>query len=213
MLTERPRDQFQKWRRSRRRILVCSFLSCPDLWLQCSVSLVYSLKQYTILVWCVFFKPCTLLCRAKNKVFINFWNLTILLCMPCTRKAIGHVATRSLRTVWSRYLVSFPLWHRTDRWLSAKQRRGMLILVSDDDPPTVWLSCLLPGLLRFDFVWAIVLQRHLHAHLRDGNILWVSGSVVYCDLGCFKISFIICRRIQELLELLTFTIIFPFDAM
>jgi hypothetical protein len=38
MLTEGPRGQFPRWRRSRKRLSVCSVLRCPDLWLQCSVS-------------------------------------------------------------------------------------------------------------------------------------------------------------------------------
>jgi hypothetical protein len=32
------RGQFPRWRRSRKRLSVCSVLRCPDLWLQCSVS-------------------------------------------------------------------------------------------------------------------------------------------------------------------------------
>jgi hypothetical protein len=34
MLIVGPRDQFPRWRRSRRRLSVCSILRCPDLWLQ-----------------------------------------------------------------------------------------------------------------------------------------------------------------------------------
>ena len=34
------RGQFPRWRRSRKRLSVCSVLRCPDLWLQCSVSFV-----------------------------------------------------------------------------------------------------------------------------------------------------------------------------
>jgi hypothetical protein len=45
MLTVGPWDQFPRWRRSRRRLSVCSVLRCPDLWLQCSVSFVYGLKK------------------------------------------------------------------------------------------------------------------------------------------------------------------------
>ena len=39
------RGQFPRWRRSRKRLSVCSVFRCPDLWL-----------QYTL---CVFSKPCT----------------------------------------------------------------------------------------------------------------------------------------------------------
>jgi hypothetical protein len=44
MLTAGARDQFPRWRHSRRR--------CPGLWLQCTVSFVYSLKKmhHTVLM-------------------------------------------------------------------------------------------------------------------------------------------------------------------
>jgi hypothetical protein len=45
MLTAGPRDQFSRWRRSRRRHSGCSVLSCSDLWLQRSVSFVQGLKK------------------------------------------------------------------------------------------------------------------------------------------------------------------------
>jgi glucuronosyltransferase len=38
------RGQYPRWRRSRRRLSVCSVLRCPDLRLQCSVSFVHSLE-------------------------------------------------------------------------------------------------------------------------------------------------------------------------
>ena len=37
--------QFSRWRRSRKRLSVCSVLRCPDLWLQCSVSFVHGLEK------------------------------------------------------------------------------------------------------------------------------------------------------------------------
>ena len=49
MLTARPRAQFPRWRRSRKRRSVCSVLRCPDLWLQCSV---YGLEK-THHAWCI----------------------------------------------------------------------------------------------------------------------------------------------------------------
>jgi hypothetical protein len=45
MLTAGPWDQFPRWRRSRRRLSVCSVLSCPHLGLQRSVSFVHGLKK------------------------------------------------------------------------------------------------------------------------------------------------------------------------
>jgi hypothetical protein len=45
MLTAGPRDQFPRWRRSRRRLSVCSVLRCPVLWLQCSVSFEQGLEN------------------------------------------------------------------------------------------------------------------------------------------------------------------------
>ena len=41
MLIAGPRGQFPRWRRSRKRLSVCSLLRYPDLWLQCSVSFVH----------------------------------------------------------------------------------------------------------------------------------------------------------------------------
>ena len=37
--------QYPRWRRSRKRLSVCSVLRCPDLWLQCSVSFVHGLEK------------------------------------------------------------------------------------------------------------------------------------------------------------------------
>jgi len=39
------RGQFPRWRRSRKRLSVCSILRCPDLWLQCSVAPCVFSKQ------------------------------------------------------------------------------------------------------------------------------------------------------------------------
>ena len=52
------RGQFPRWRRSRKRLSVCSVLRCPDLWLQCSVTFVHGLEK-THHAWCVFSKPCS----------------------------------------------------------------------------------------------------------------------------------------------------------
>jgi hypothetical protein len=41
MPTAGPRDQFPRWRRSRRRLSLCSCLRCADLWLQCSASFMH----------------------------------------------------------------------------------------------------------------------------------------------------------------------------
>jgi hypothetical protein len=54
MLPAGPRDQISRWRRSRRRLSVCSVLRCPDLWLQCSVSFVQGLKNTIFLCFFVF---------------------------------------------------------------------------------------------------------------------------------------------------------------
>ena len=45
VLTAGLRGQFPRWRRSRKRLSVCSVLRCPDLWLQCSVSFVHCLEK------------------------------------------------------------------------------------------------------------------------------------------------------------------------
>ena len=39
------RGLFPRWRRSRKRLSVCSVLRCPDLWLPCSVSFVRGLEK------------------------------------------------------------------------------------------------------------------------------------------------------------------------
>jgi hypothetical protein len=53
-----PRDQFPRFRRSRRSLSECSALKCPDLWLQCRVSFVHGIQK-TQHTSNVFFKPCT----------------------------------------------------------------------------------------------------------------------------------------------------------
>ena len=54
------RVQFLRWRRSRKKLSVCSVLRCPDLWLQCSVNFVHGLEK-THHAWCVFSKPCNVI--------------------------------------------------------------------------------------------------------------------------------------------------------
>jgi len=66
ILAAGPRGQFPRWRRSRKRLSVCSVFRCPDLWLQCSVSFVQGLEK-THLAWCVFSKPCTKLTLHCNR--------------------------------------------------------------------------------------------------------------------------------------------------
>ena len=48
------RRQFPRWRRSRKRLSVCSVLRYPDLWLQCSVSFVCGLEKthHTLTLHC-----------------------------------------------------------------------------------------------------------------------------------------------------------------
>jgi len=45
------RGQFPRWRRSRKRLSVCSFLRCPNLREFCA--------RFRKGAWCVFSKPCT----------------------------------------------------------------------------------------------------------------------------------------------------------
>ena len=45
ILAAGPWGQCPKWRRSRKRLSVCSVLRCPDLRLQCSVSFVHRLEK------------------------------------------------------------------------------------------------------------------------------------------------------------------------
>jgi hypothetical protein len=59
MLTAGPCGKFPRWRRSSRRLSVCSVLRCPDLWLQCSVSFVQGLINTHHTRIMSFFKPCT----------------------------------------------------------------------------------------------------------------------------------------------------------
>jgi hypothetical protein len=68
-VSHEQQDQFPRSRRSRWTLSVCSVLRCPDLWLLCSVSFVHGLKK-DILVWCVFFKPCTkLTLHCKSQIW------------------------------------------------------------------------------------------------------------------------------------------------
>jgi hypothetical protein len=66
ILTTGPRDQFPRWRRSRKRLSVCSVLRCPDLWLQCSVSFLHGLELL------VDVKPCTKLVTTVPR----FWYVS-----------------------------------------------------------------------------------------------------------------------------------------
>jgi hypothetical protein len=54
MLTAGPGNQFPRWRRTRKRLSVCSVLRCPDLRLQFSMSFMHGLKKDINLVWCFF---------------------------------------------------------------------------------------------------------------------------------------------------------------
>jgi hypothetical protein len=60
MLTAVPRDQFPRWRHSRRGLSACSVLRCPDLWLYFSVSFVHGLRKT------LFLCGASLLSRARN---------------------------------------------------------------------------------------------------------------------------------------------------
>ena len=70
MLIAGPRGQFLRWRRSRKRLSVCSVLRCPDLWLQCSNTVAVHGLEKTHHAWCVFSKPCctklTLHCNHRS---------------------------------------------------------------------------------------------------------------------------------------------------
>ena len=62
------RGQFPRWRLSRKRLSVCSFLRCPDLWLQCSSTVAVHGLEKTHHAWCVFSKPCTKLTLHYNHI-------------------------------------------------------------------------------------------------------------------------------------------------
>ena len=68
-------DQFQRWRRSRKRLSVCSVLRCPDLWLQCSAEFCIRFRKdarMRNLDSCRCWR-CTL-CpgKVRNKFLLNF---------------------------------------------------------------------------------------------------------------------------------------------
>jgi len=144
MLTAGPRGQFPRWRRSRKRLSVCSVLRCPDLWLRCSVSFGNGLEKthHAGIQWDRQFVETGCLCKGKSpgqlhvsddniervceaflrspcksvakasreldmpkmtvwKVLhkrlcfkpLNFWNRTILLCIPCTDRQTDMTKT------------------------------------------------------------------------------------------------------------------------
>ena len=88
MLTAEPRGQFPRWRRSRKRLSVCSVLRCPDLWLQCSVEFRARFRKDAP---CVFSKPCT--------------KLTL----HCNNRS-GHLTTDHAESLFllRRHLVNWP---------------------------------------------------------------------------------------------------------
>ena len=96
MLTAGPRGQFPRWRRSRKRLSVCSVLRCPDLWLQCSVHGLEKMHQ----AWRVFSKPCTLHCNycIFCVTYIHFTESytsstqSVLLRLYCARRAMNRLA-------------------------------------------------------------------------------------------------------------------------
>ena len=56
MLTAGLGGQFTRWRRSRKRLSVCSVLRCPDVWWQCSVhGLEKTHHAKNSLSWCASF--------------------------------------------------------------------------------------------------------------------------------------------------------------
>ena len=80
MLTAGPRGQLPRWRRSRKRLSVCSVLRCPDLWLQWSMSFVHGLEK-THHAWCLELKV------RKNKSYNQkstahwYCTLSLLSCL------------------------------------------------------------------------------------------------------------------------------------
>ena len=152
MLNAGPRGQFPRWRRSRKRLSVCSVLRCPDLWLQCSVSFVHGLEKThcnhrsghlktehteslfllrrhlgnwprgpalsmrnldSFCCWRCMLCPC----KVRNKFLINFWNHTILLCIPCTcrRNLLGFFLENIFWTYNTvKYYVGQKWWSQSD---------------------------------------------------------------------------------------------------
>ena len=120
-----PRDQFPRWRRSRKRLSVCSVL-CPDLWLQCSVSFVHGASflnrarnsRCSVITdldaWCVFSKPCTKLtlhCNHRSGHKTEHTESLFLLRRhlgnwPPSRPRIKH-EKRTAGSAWETWTVSF----------------------------------------------------------------------------------------------------------
>jgi len=107
MLTAWPRGQFPRWRRSRKRLSVCSVLRCPDLWL----------RRKDAPARCVFSKPCT--------------KLTL----HCNHRS-GHLKaehTESLFLLW-RHLGNWPRGPAVgmrSELLVAHEKLGQLLLLND----------------------------------------------------------------------------------
>ena len=83
MLTAGPRSQFPRWRRSRKRLSVCSVLRCPDLWLQCSVSSVHGLEKTHMCVPCIY--VCVCVC-----VYSIVWQTPLFLCGQCNKICVFY---------------------------------------------------------------------------------------------------------------------------
>ena len=98
MLTAGPRGQFTRWRRSRKRLSVCSVLRCPNLWLQCSSTVALHGLEKTHHAWCVFSKPC----------WIN--SLIKTLCVSCWTAYILQDDTRSIQCQVNIYEIYLFVW-------------------------------------------------------------------------------------------------------
>jgi hypothetical protein len=108
------RDQFSRWRRSRKRLSVCSVLRwtacskpCTKLTLHCNHRSGHLKTENTAATPSWKLAPrqawevncwsrmrnldscrCTLCpCKVRNKFLVNFWNCIIPLCMPCITDA------------------------------------------------------------------------------------------------------------------------------
>jgi len=89
MLTAGPRGKFPRWRRSRKRLSVCSVLRCQDLWLQCSVGFVHGLEETHLpftyrdswVLYGLHVVEFSMVCFLKPRPFISSNSFTIQYCL------------------------------------------------------------------------------------------------------------------------------------
>ena len=102
MLTAGPWDQFPRWRRSRKRLSVCSVLRCPDPWLQCSVSFVHGLEKTH--AW----KTWTVAAADGVRCACVRWEINLLLTFENLRHSFVYNLCYNIKILWDHRPICSP---------------------------------------------------------------------------------------------------------